>query len=686
MKKFLSHRLVWPIAALVALIAVNTISRPSFLSITMQNGQFYGSLIDILRNSAPLMLVALGMTLVIATRGIDLSVGAIMAVSGAVALTIIEASPDPGNLGVVMIAIAAAVGTALLLGVWNGFLVSVLGIQPIIATLVLMLAGRGVALLITKGFITTINSDPYQFMAQGYVLGLPFAFYVSIVAVIVVGVLERRTALGMLTEAVGINPEASRLAGVRSRGIIWGAYIASGTLAGMAGILYSSNIMAADANAAGLYIELDAILAVVLGGTSLAGGKFSIAGTVVGVFTIQTLKSTITFLGVPPAVSPVFMAAAVLIVVLLQSRRFRAFFQTAGRSALRPLTDVLTQRCCPDGHSHRRARFHPHRRDDLPSLPQPPHLVDPGVRRRRDPVDHDRRRDGHVPELPAAADPLLDPAGQRLPARPGGGDDLRHPHRGHRPLRRCGHGFHRHPVRQSAVAGGSGRGRGSRDDPHRGGDRSADRRTRPVLRRAAVHRLADRHVPRSGPRLRGEPPVDQGGQRGSPVAAVHAVLVRRLLHHADGDHRLITVALAAFVLRFTRFGRTVYAVGGNEQSARLMGLPVVRAKLSVYVISGVCAGLAGIVLTAYSGAGYPLNGVGTELDTIAAVVIGGTLLTGGSGFVLGSMIGVFVYGLIRTIISFSGAEQSWTRITVGVLLLIFVVVQRIIVSRSALRG
>lgn len=338
MKKFLSHRLVWPVAALVVLIAVNTISRPSFLSITMQNGQFYGSLIDILRNSAPLMLVALGMTLVIATRGIDLSVGAIMAVSGAVALTVIEASPDPGNLGVVFTAIAAAVGVALLLGVWNGFLVSVLGIQPIIATLVLMLAGRGVALLITGGFITTINSDPYKFIAGGYVFGLPFAFFVAIAAVVIVGVLERRTALGMLTEAVGINPEASRLAGVRSRGIIWGAYIASGSLAGIAGILYSSNIMAADANAAGLYIELDAILAVVLGGTSLAGGTFSLAGTVVGVFTIQTLKSTITFLGVPPAVSPVFMAAAVLIVVLLQSPRFRAFFQTAGRSALRPLT------------------------------------------------------------------------------------------------------------------------------------------------------------------------------------------------------------------------------------------------------------------------------------------------------------------------------------------------------------
>lgn len=336
MKKLLTHRLVWPILALVALIAINTISRPSYLSITVQNGQLYGSLIDILRNSAPLMLVALGMTIVIATRGIDLSVGAIMAVSGAVALTIIEASPEPGSLGVVAIAIGAGVGSGLLLGVWNGFLVSVLGIQPIIATLVLMLAGRGVALLITQGFITTINSAPYQFMAQGYVFGLPFAFYVSVAAIIVVSIIERRTALGMLTEAVGINPEASRLAGVRSRGIIWGAYIASGTLAGMAGILYSSNIMAADANAAGLYIELDAILAVVLGGTSLAGGKFSIAGTVIGVFTIQTLKSTITFLGVPPAITPVFMAAAVMIVVLLQSRRIRSWLSTAGRTLARP--------------------------------------------------------------------------------------------------------------------------------------------------------------------------------------------------------------------------------------------------------------------------------------------------------------------------------------------------------------
>ena len=111
---------------------------------------------------------------------------------------------------------------------------------------------------------------------------------------------------------------------------------------------------------------------------------------------------------------------------------------------------------------------------------------------------------------------------------------------------------------------------------------------------------------------------------------------------------LLAVLVAALVLQFTRFGRTIYAIGGNEQSARLMGLPVARTKVLAYVVSGLCAGLAGVLYTAYSGASYPLNGLGTELDTIAAVVIGGTILTGGSGYVLGSMIGVFVYGTIQT--------------------------------------
>jgi ribose/xylose/arabinose/galactoside ABC-type transport system permease subunit len=144
---------------------------------------------------------------------------------------------------------------------------------------------------------------------------------------------------------------------------------------------------------------------------------------------------------------------------------------------------------------------------------------------------------------------------------------------------------------------------------------------------------------------------------------------------------LVVVLIGAYVMHYTRFGRTTYAIGGNQQ-ASLMGLKVSRTTVSVYVISGVCGGLAGLVLTAYSGAGYPRNGIGTELDAIAAVVIGGTLLTGGRGYMLGSMVGVFVYGTIKTIISFMGAEQSWTQIIIGVLLMVFIVVQRAIVARS----
>jgi simple sugar transport system permease protein len=319
LRRLVKHRLFWPVAALVTLILINAIARPQFASITVRDGRFYGALIDILRQSAPLMLVALGMTIVIATRGIDLSVGAVMAVSGAVALTIIDGSTDPNQLGVVVLAVVVAILVSLLLGVWNGFLVAVVGIQPIIATLVLMLAGRGVALLITEGFITTVNSTPFEYISTGYLLLLPFAFFIWVAAVAAVGLIERRSALGVLTEAVGINPEASRLAGVRSRGIIWSAYAACAALSGLAGIIYASNIKAADANNAGQFIELYAILAVVLGGTSLMGGKFSIAGTVVGVLILQTLDSTILFLGVPSAQSPVFFAIVVVIVVIIQS-------------------------------------------------------------------------------------------------------------------------------------------------------------------------------------------------------------------------------------------------------------------------------------------------------------------------------------------------------------------------------
>ncbi|ANC31017.1 Inner membrane ABC transporter permease protein YjfF [Isoptericola dokdonensis DS-3] len=145
---------------------------------------------------------------------------------------------------------------------------------------------------------------------------------------------------------------------------------------------------------------------------------------------------------------------------------------------------------------------------------------------------------------------------------------------------------------------------------------------------------------------------------------------------------LVVVAVAFFLLHYTQFGRTVYAIGGGEQSARLMGLPVARTKVLVYVVSGTCAGLGGLLFAMYSRSGYSLTGVAMELDAIAAVVIGGTLLTGGTGFVLGSVLGVLVLGLIQTVITFEGTLSSWwTKIFIGVLLLVFVILQRVLTAR-----
>lgn len=145
---------------------------------------------------------------------------------------------------------------------------------------------------------------------------------------------------------------------------------------------------------------------------------------------------------------------------------------------------------------------------------------------------------------------------------------------------------------------------------------------------------------------------------------------------------LVVLAVAFYVLHYTRFGRRVYALGGNEQSALLMGLPVAGTKIAVYTVSGFCSALAGLLFSLYIQSGDPLHAVGLELDAIAAVVIGGTLLTGGSGYVIGTLFGVLVLGLIKTIIQFEGTLSSWwTKIATGVLLFAFIIIQRSMTAR-----
>jgi ribose/xylose/arabinose/galactoside ABC-type transport system permease subunit len=323
MHRLTASPLVWPTLALIALLGLNVVLTPSFFAIRVEDGHLYGSLIDILRNGAPTMLVALGMTLVIASRGIDLSVGAVVAISGALACAHIAAAPDADDMATIATAMAMALGAAIVLGLWNGMLVSNFGIQPIIATLVLMTAGRGIALLITEGQIVTITSDPFKVLGAGYVLGLPVAILVSLAVFAVVGLITRRSALGMLLESIGVNPEASRLAGVRYRTIVFAVYVFSALCAGVAGLMIASNISAADANNAGLWIEMDAILAVVIGGTSLLGGRFSLRGTILGALIIQTLTTTVYTAGITPETTLVFKAVVVIAVCLMQAPKFR---------------------------------------------------------------------------------------------------------------------------------------------------------------------------------------------------------------------------------------------------------------------------------------------------------------------------------------------------------------------------
>lgn len=314
------RRVAWPLAGLVVLVLINAVHDLGFLRITLLDGHLYGVPIDILTQGSRTMLVALGMTLVIATGGVDLSVGSVVAITGAVCAVLLQ---DGHALAVTL---AAAVGAGLLAGLSNGLLVARLGVQPIVATLILMVAGRGVAQLIVDGQVIIIKSPAFEYLANGFLLGLPFAPLLVGALYLVTHLVLRRTALGLFIEAVGDNETASRFAGLAAARIKTLAYVFCGGCAGLAGVLAAANIRAADAYRAGENMELDAIFAVVVGGTSLLGGRFVILGTLIGALLIQTLTTTMYNLGVPPAIAPVPKALLIIGVTLLQSEKVGRWF------------------------------------------------------------------------------------------------------------------------------------------------------------------------------------------------------------------------------------------------------------------------------------------------------------------------------------------------------------------------
>lgn len=254
---------------------------PHFYQVVLRDGRLFGSPIDILNRAAPVALLAIGMTLVIATGGIDLSVGAVMAIAGATAASMTVAGH---SLPVVLLASLAAGALA---GLWNGILVAVLKIQPFVATLILMVAGRGVAQLITAGQIVTFDSPALAWLGSGSFLLFPTPVIIAAATLLLFWLFTRKTALGMFIEAVGINIRAAKNAGVNTRIVVMLAYVLSGVCAAIAGIIVAADIRGADANNAGLWLELDAILAVVIGGASLMGGRFNLLLSVVGALIIE---------------------------------------------------------------------------------------------------------------------------------------------------------------------------------------------------------------------------------------------------------------------------------------------------------------------------------------------------------------------------------------------------------------
>ena len=347
--KLTENSLFLPAAALGLILVFDFFFIGGFFRLELKEGHLYGSVIDILRNGSPTVILAMGMTLVIATGGVDLSVGAVMAIASSVACVLINPTitgmqltdvqkfiNDPQYTWAPLWAvIVVPLVIASLCGMWNGMLVSYWRIQPMVATLVLMIAGRGIAQLVTNAIKVIIFNDTYAYIGNGWIV-LPFSLYIAAAVFLGAWLLTRRTAIGLFVESVGINFRSSFYSGINERRIKLIAYTFCGFCAGIAGLIATSAIRTSDANQIGLYTELDAILAVVIGGTLLGtGGRFSLMGSAIGGLIIQATITSMLSFGVPASAITAVKAVVVIVVILLYSEQAQAFVRGLGKTSLR---------------------------------------------------------------------------------------------------------------------------------------------------------------------------------------------------------------------------------------------------------------------------------------------------------------------------------------------------------------
>jgi galactofuranose transport system permease protein len=300
------------LAALLFLLAINFAVTPNFATWQTLNVN--------LTQVCTIVIVGVGMTLVIATGGIDLSVGSLMAIAGALSPMIFTGKlfPLPNIYAGIALGVILPVIVAGMFGLFNAWLITQFSIQPIVATLVLFIAGRGLAQVSTNGDLQVFVVPQFQALALGHVLGVPFQVWLMLVIVGITAFLLRRTVLGKQILAVGGNEAAARLSGIPAARIKYFVYGFTGLVSGLAGLIVIAMNSAADANLIGVGMELDAIAAVVVGGTLLSGGRATIVGTLLGALVIQLVRYTLLANGVPDAAALIVKAALIVSAVWLQ--------------------------------------------------------------------------------------------------------------------------------------------------------------------------------------------------------------------------------------------------------------------------------------------------------------------------------------------------------------------------------
>ncbi|WP_112267373.1 ABC transporter permease [Lentzea terrae] len=291
--------------AVVALLLFNALFTANFLSV----GNFRTQLIQ----AAPVLIVALGMALVIGTEGVDLSVGAVMALAAAIIPLYLGAGPLP--------AILMALTVGLVAGAFNGFLIAKVGIQPIVATLALLVGGRGLALVIADGQLVQLHDPAFLALGTDDLLGVPTSVLTAGLLALTVAALTNRTTFGRQLVAIGGNRRAATLAGLPVNRVLVGVYTICGVLAAVSGVLATSRLAASDPADMGLLMELSAITAVVVGGTPLTGGKVRVLGTVMGVVLMQLVRATLIKHNLPDSIAQMIQAAIIVAAVYVARER-----------------------------------------------------------------------------------------------------------------------------------------------------------------------------------------------------------------------------------------------------------------------------------------------------------------------------------------------------------------------------